>query len=253
MVLAPTWCRVTQEPVAQGTGLGVPQNSQELLQEPSCGSAPSTHGQGEKHRLGRGCGLASTGLVAAEPVLGLSPAHGPSAQVLHSAGCPCQLHGEAMSNVRSLLMAHPAPGRARGTYASLGEHWCKSPARSLEVVQAQPTSLESGGGGQGQLSSWGSQAFLSQTGEPHSHVLLCFAGLHTMGISPSFGSAHAAVYHPGHFHPLLPPAWGCPVAASSLAEHEPYHLGLNRVPISLEICSRLAAAAGRCPGAVFLP
>lgn len=91
----------------------------------------------------------------------------------------------------------PAPGRARGTYASLGEHWCESPARSLEVVQAQPTSLESGGGGQGQLSSWGSQAFLSQTGEPHSHVLLCFAGLHTMGISPSFGSAHAACITPG--------------------------------------------------------
>lgn len=73
-----------------------------------------------------------------------------------------------------------------------------------------------------QLSSWGCRAFLSQAGEPHTHTLLCFSGLHSTGISPSFGSAHAAVYHPGYFHPLLPPARGCPVAVSSLAEREPY-------------------------------
>lgn len=54
---------------------------------------PAPMGKGRSTGWG-GSGLASTGLVAAEPVLGLSPAHGPSAPVLHSAGCPCHFMGK---------------------------------------------------------------------------------------------------------------------------------------------------------------
>lgn len=40
---------------------------------------------GKRRGTGWGSRLASTGLVAAEPVLGLSPAQGPPARVLRSA------------------------------------------------------------------------------------------------------------------------------------------------------------------------
>lgn len=94
--------------------------------------------------------VASTRLVAAEPVLGLSPAHGPSARVLHGAGCQRQLHGEGVSNPLRQCRV-PALGSPqhlagpRGTCAMYGEqagvsHWLIPVC--LELVQAQPTSLE---------------------------------------------------------------------------------------------------------------
>lgn len=94
---------------------------------------------GERRGTGWGSGLASTGLVAAEPVLGLSPAHGAAQCRLPSPASWGRCEQPSKGSVRSQLLAHPS------TCAMIGEQVGVSHQLipvCLELVQAQPTSLE---------------------------------------------------------------------------------------------------------------